>query len=202
MIYLFLLLRVEHIKNSPDLPCSISGSISISFSISNYTTSIVPTWVSVNSSFGILTIITPEVIANTEYDFYISSIIDGVSDPVQKLIKLTILNWVPDNWQKCTSTSATICETCNFGYYLSSNGWQTSSETAQTLSTVTTSVVVAITRIVVFTSLINTSSIANLWMTVNQLQLFFLIYWQEHIFQQISKLLSKALILHRTFTNI
>ena len=89
---------------SPYLPCSISGSTSISFSISSYGTSNAPTWVSINSLTGTLSITAPEVNSDTEYYFYISSDVSGVSTPVQKLIKLTILNWALSNCQKCIST--------------------------------------------------------------------------------------------------
>ena len=81
----------------PDLPCTISGSISISFSTANYMTSIVPSWVAIYSVSGILSINAPEVSSNTEYDFYINSAVSGVSSPIQKLIKLIITNCAAKN---------------------------------------------------------------------------------------------------------
>ena len=86
-------------KKTPDLPCSISGSTSISFSISNYLTT-APSWVTIDSSSGILSISAPEVTSDSEFDFCINSIVNGVADPIQKKIKLTILNCVPSNCQK------------------------------------------------------------------------------------------------------
>ena len=74
----------------PDLPCSISGSTSISFSTANYMTSTVPSWVAIDSVSGILSINAPEVSLDTEYDFYINSAVSGVSCPIKKLIKLII----------------------------------------------------------------------------------------------------------------
>ena len=158
----------------PDLPCTISGSISISFSTANYMTSIVPSWVAIYSVSGILSINAPEVSSNTEYDFYINSAVSGVSSPIQKLIKLIITNCAAKNWKKCISTNSLACETCLSGYVLSSGVCNISkaSETAKVLSKTSTSAVITITGIVVLTSIINTSSIANLWMYINQLQLF------------------------------
>ena len=159
----------------PDLPCSISGSTSISFSIANYIVSTVPSWVSIDSGSGVLSINAPEVSLNTEYDFYINSAVSGVSSPIQKLIKLIINNCTAKNWKKCNRTNSMTCETCLSGYILSSGVWDipTASETAKALSKTTTSIVITITGIVVLTSLINTTDIASLWMTINQLQLFF-----------------------------
>ena len=162
----------------PDLPCSISGSTSISFSTANYMTSTVPSWVAIDSVSGILSINAPEVSSNTEYDFYINSAISGVLSPIHKLIKITITNCAAKNWEKCISTNSLTCEICLSGYILTSGVWdisKTTSETAKALSTTTTSTLIAITGIVALTSLLNTTNIASLWMTINQLQLFFIL---------------------------
>ena len=163
----------------PDLTCSNSGSTSISFSISNYMTSTVPSWVAFDSISGILSINAPEVSLETEYHFFINSAVNGASSPIQKLIKLIIINCSAKNWKKCISTNSLTCETCVSDYILTSGVWEisktTSSETAKALSKTTTSTVIAITGIVVLASILNTTSIANLWMTINQLQLFFLL---------------------------
>ena len=147
--------------------------------------STVPTWVAIDSVSGILSINAPEVSLDTEYDFYINSAVSGVSSPIQKLIKLIITNWAAKNWKKCISTNSLTCETCLSGYVLASGMWdisktttsqssQTTSETAIALSKTTMPAVVGISWIVVSTSIINTNSIASLWMTINQLQLFIL----------------------------
>ena len=161
-------------KILPDLPCSISGSTSISFSTANYMTSTVPSWVVIDSVSENLSINAPEVSLDTEYDFYINSAVSGVSSSIQKLIKLIITNCAAKNWKKCTSTSTLTCDTCLSGYVLSSGMWDTplASETAEALSKTITSVVIATTWIVVLASMINTLSITNLWMIINQLQLF------------------------------
>ena len=81
----------------PDLPCSISGSTSISFSTANYMTSTVPSWIAIDSVSGVLSVNSPEVSLDTEYDFYINSAVSGVSSPIQKLIKLIITNCAAKN---------------------------------------------------------------------------------------------------------
>ena len=158
---------------SPDLPCSISGSTSISFSTANYMTLTVPSWVVFDSVSGVLSINAPDVSVDTEHDFYINSAVSGVSSPIQKLIRLIITNCAAKNWLKCMSTNSLTCEACVSGYVHTLGAWNlTTSETAKALSKTTTSAVIAISGIVVLTSIINTTSIANLWMTINQMQLF------------------------------
>ena len=149
-------------------------------------TSTVPSWVAIDSSSGILNINAPEVSLDTEHDFYINSAVSGVSSPVQKLIKLMIINCTAKNWKRCISTNSLTWETCSSGYILTSGVWeiskttasqssQTTSETAKALSKTTTSAVIAIAGIVVLASIMNTASITNLWMTINQLQLFLIL---------------------------
>ena len=155
--------------------------------------STVPSWVSIDSVSGIISINAPDVSLDTEYDFYINSAVSGVSSLIQKLIKLIITNCAAKNWKKCISTNNLACDTCISGYVLTSGVWdisktttsqssktpisqssQSTSETAKVLSKTIMSVVITITWIVVLTSITNTKSIANLWMTINQLQLFIL----------------------------
>ena len=141
--------------------------------------STVPSWVVIDSVSGVLSINAPEVSLDTEYDFYINSAVSGVSSPVQKLIKLIITNCAAKNWKKCISTNSLACDACVSGYVLTSGVWDisktTTSETTKALSKTITSVVIAITGIVVLASTMNTASITNLWMTINQLQLFFIL---------------------------
>ena len=155
--------------------------------------STVPSWVAVDSVSGILSINSPEVSLDTEYDFYINSAVSGVLSPIQKLIKLIINSCADKNWKKCISTNSLAWDICDSGYVLTSGVWdisktttsqnsktptsqssQSTSETAKALSKTIMSVVIAITWIVVLASIINTNFIASLWMTINQLQLFIL----------------------------
>ena len=51
-----------------------------------------PAWVAINSSTGILNVTAPTVTTDTDFNFYIDSNIAGVSQPIKKLIKITILD--------------------------------------------------------------------------------------------------------------
>ena len=180
-------------------------------------TSTVPSWTAIDSVSGILSINAPEVSLDTEYDIYINSAVSGVSNPVQKLIKIINTNCTVKNWKKCISTSTLTCETCLSGYVLSSGMWDisktttsqssqssqssqtttsqssqiTTSETVKALSQTLTSAVMATTGIVVMTSMINTASIANLWMTINQLQLFIFVILNKIYFNSFFRILIK-----------
>ena len=85
---------VENASSSvtPTLTCSSSGSTAITYSLSAYNGGTVPSWVSINSSTGTLTVTASSVSADTEFDFYVDSTIAGVVNPVKKLIKLTVTN--------------------------------------------------------------------------------------------------------------
>ena len=138
-------------KLNPDLPCSLSGSTSISYSLTNYLGVTVPTWITVNSSSGELTVVALQTSTNKEYYFYLSSLISGISQPIQKLIKITV-------------TSS-----------LANSSTKSASDSSNALSITSTSLTAAIVGVTVLTSLMNAKSIASLWMSINQLQLFYLL---------------------------
>ena len=178
---------------APNLSCSYSGSTSIVFSLSSYNGAIVPSFVSINSTTGVLNIVAPSVSSSTTYSFFILSTISGLSSPAQKIINLTVKKCTVGNCQICTITDSSICATCNTGYSLSLGSWnlinipptqpiqpiqqETSvSETAKLLSTANQVFVGAITLISVGTSLTNLSSMASLWSVINQIQILFLLF--------------------------
>ena len=196
------------VQITPDLPCVMSGSDTISFSISNYIASTAPTWATIDSTSGILSITAPEVAKDTEFDFYISSSISSYPNPVQKLIKLTIVSWSVMNWKKCSTTNGLICEVWNTGYSLSSGAWNIiqSSETAKDISKVSASVTIVTGGCVAFASILNTSSIASLWLTINQLQVFLLLlltkaYIPKDI-QEVIKGSDFALNIHKEYSSL
>ena len=154
-----------------------SGSTSIAYSTSNYCSSVVPSWVSIDSSTGVLTIAAPSVDADTEFDFYVSSSISGLSSSVMKLIKLTIANCQVQNWQKCSSSSYSTWTSWNLDYVLKSGAWvkNVASTEAQVLTKTVTSMVGASMWVVSALSLLNTSLIVNLRSIINQIQLLFLL---------------------------
>ena len=107
-----------------------------------------PSWVNINSTTGVLSITAPDVVSDTEFDFYINSVVTGIVLPSQKLIKLTVQSCTSLNCQKCVSTSNTIWDIWSIGYFLNSGVWSISNQsssisynTAQILSTTIKSVV-------------------------------------------------------------
>ena len=52
----------------------------------------VPSWVTINSATGELTISALNVTADTIYSFYAISTISGITDLIQKQIKVTVIN--------------------------------------------------------------------------------------------------------------
>ena len=160
---------------TPNLSCSFSGSTSISYSLSSYNGALTPTFVSINSATGVLTIAAPSVSSSTNYSFYITSMISGMSSPVQKVINLTIKKCTVSNCKICSIFDSSFCATCNPGFSLSFGSCNLS-ETANLLSTTNQVVVGAVILISVGPSLANLSSMASLWSVINQMQILFLIF--------------------------
>ena len=184
-----------------DLPWSYSGSTSISYNIKSYKTS-VPSWISINSNTGDLTVDAPTVSEDTEYEFYISSAISGVSEPVLTLVKLTLLSCNVLNWQTWTSSSVSIWEIWNSGYSISYGKWEvitaqssspasqtpTSDETipsnwslspksnlVNTLFIVIWSMLGVIAFAVIISKLASCSSMTGFWLLIYQIQLLFIL---------------------------
>ena len=82
---------------TPDLPCSSTGATSISFALASYNGGQVPSFVSIDTSSGMLKITAPQIISAISYSFYISSSIAGYPNQVLKLINLSVV--------KCTATN-------------------------------------------------------------------------------------------------
>ena len=135
---------------TPNLPCSFSGSTSITYSLSSYNGSIVPSFVSINSTTGILTVTAPCVTSSTDYTFMVLSAVSGMTDPAQTIIKLSV--------KDCTVGSCS------------------SSEVAKSLSTTIQGAIIATTLLSFVLSLANLSSLASLWSAINQMQILFLIF--------------------------
>ena len=105
---------------TPILSCSFSGSTSIVYSLSSYNGGTIPSFVSIDSATGILSISAPSVLSSTIYSFYVDSTISGISGVFHKIINLTVNKCTSSNCQNCTVTDSTVCATCNSGYNLSS----------------------------------------------------------------------------------
>ena len=74
----------------PDLSCSLSISTSIVFSLGGDNNMDVPSWISIDTNTGLLTIASPEVDKDTNYSFNVNAVITGVSQQIKKSIKLIV----------------------------------------------------------------------------------------------------------------
>ena len=75
---------------SPYVACSVSGSTLIIYSISDYSGTIHPSWATVNSNTGKLTISAPTVFATTSFSFYVDSTVSGITNPAHSLVTITV----------------------------------------------------------------------------------------------------------------
>ena len=194
----FTVIENNSFVNTPDLTCSSSGTTAITYTIGNWVGSTAPTWVTIDSSTGQLSFNPPDLTADTDFCLIVNSMVSGIADPILKKIKITVVNWIALNWNKCLNTSSSVCTQWATGYTLSSGTWTNSSsstssnsnsggssskaasssetvETSQALTTTSQSIVGATAAVVTFVSIINSSSIANLWSMINQSQMFFLL---------------------------
>ena len=156
---------------TPDLTCSYSYLTSITYSIANYLTQ---ARISINSKSGQLSITAPSVTADTNFSFYINSVVSGTT--IQKLISVTVLNWVVEFCSTCSSSST--CSAWNSGYNLTSSGTCSQqieaskiSETAKALLTSTQVMTGLSLLVIVILSLVNSSTICNFWSVINQIQI-------------------------------
>ena len=182
----------------PDLPCSLAGTTSISYSITDYNGVAHPSWVTINSSTGQLTIIAPGTITTSSYSFYVSSAITGVTNSVNKIITINLINWSVSNCQYWVSTSGTVWATWNSGYSLSSGAWTLIPTTTQSTTTTQPKSTAAINLVpelkttaevgqtttttwmavsagsVAASNAASSSSVSSIWSMINQIQIFFL----------------------------
>ena len=100
---------------TPSLPCSYSGSTVITYSIANYLVT-APTWVSISSSTGVLTVSPPTVSSTTAFSFYVSSTITDVTNPINKIVTITVNACSVANCQVCSTSSISVCATCSSGF--------------------------------------------------------------------------------------
>ena len=163
---------------TPNLSCSFSGSTSITYSMSSYNGAIIPSFVSIDPTTGVLTIAAPSVSSSTIYSFYITSIISGVSGSVQKIINLTVKKCTVSNCQKCLVADSTVCTSWNSGYNLNSGSCTLNVSEVPKAAVEQSSVQIITGATLVLglaSSLLNASSMASLWSMVNQTQIFFLL---------------------------
>ena len=127
-------LENSYIQIIPDLTCPSSGSTAISYGVAGYNGESAPSWVSIDSATGMLTLATPSVPSDTDYDFVISSSIAGISNLILKHIKLTVQIWTAANWNKCSESDRLIWKEWNSGYHANSEIWEKDEEKPEELT--------------------------------------------------------------------
>ena len=132
---------------TPNLPCYLSGTTPITYSLSSYNGAIVPSFVSINSVTGVLNITAVSISSSTDYSFSILSSVSGVTGSFQTVITLNV--------KKHTDESCSPSE----------------SEVAKSLSYTTQAVIAATILLSVGISFTNLSLLATLWSVLNQMQI-------------------------------
>ena len=162
---------------TPILPWSFSGTTRVVYNLQSYNGANIPSFVSLNSSSGVLSVSSPIVSSSTDYSFTIVSTIQGVLNQIQNVIRLTIKKWTASNCKRWAATDSSVCTNCNSGYNLDSGAWKLpESNTAKSLS-ISSQVSIAATIGLSFAfSFTNFSSVASLWSMINQMQIFLEFY--------------------------
>ena len=173
------ILENSYVQIILDLPCSSSGSTAISYSLVEYNGNLIPNWASIDSTSGMLTLNTPDVSSDTEYNLSVSSSISGTSTPVLKHIKLSVQMCLVVNWNRCSKTNRLYWDACNSGYNLDSGLCYLPKSKMEAnigkIFSIVLQVFAWITlAICLISSYTNPSSISCFWSMVSQLQLFFL----------------------------
>ena len=119
----FTILENGTTELTPDLPCSISGSTSITFRLVGFKKSRVPDWIYIDSVTGKLILYAPVVSEDTQFYFYINSSMSNTSGTILKLIRLTVIKCIAPYCHKCIETDGSICEVWDAGYYLNFGLW-------------------------------------------------------------------------------
>ena len=161
-----------------DKNLSISwNTTTVTYKIGNYSEEIA-SWISINSTTGVLNISSPEVLDDKNYTFSLYSSVTGFVNPSVKNILLTVQNCISQNCNKWLNTSNSIWEVCNVKYILKSGNCElieVPSAASEVWSFVSLSTTGASFGLVAIMGIINTASIATLWSMINQIQLYFLL---------------------------
>ena len=160
---------------TPDLPCSSTGATSISFALASYNGGQVPSFVSIDTSSGMLKITAPQIISAISYSFYISSSIAGYPNQVLKLINLSVVKCTATNCNKWDPDSSSTCVSWITRYGLNNGAWYyiEASTTATALSIVMISLIGGLSFVVIMSRIFNADTMSSLWSIVNECQLFF-----------------------------
>ena len=96
------------------------NTTTVTYKIGNYYPAEIASWISINSTTGILSISSPEVSDDKKYTFSLYSSVTGFVNPSVKNISLTVENCISQNCNKWLSTSKSTWEVCNVKYLLKS----------------------------------------------------------------------------------
>ena len=172
-------------QQSPKVPWSSTGVTLITFSTASYNNILPPSWVKINPVTGGLNITAPQVLKDTEFDFYINSDMSSVNNPIQQVFRLKIIDCAVQNWEKWSTIDTSIWAIWNIDYSLESGSCvlktnvrissSFTKETAKVVSITTQSIIGATMLISVGLSMFNTTSFSSLWFIINQMQTFFLL---------------------------
>ena len=110
-----------------NIPCISVGMTTVVYSISNYGAETAPSWISINSSTGVLTISSASIATNQVFSFYVNSVFNMPSSTVQTVVSLTS-DCVIQNWLLSTSSTSNWI-VCGTGYSLTSGNCGLSSAT-------------------------------------------------------------------------
>jgi hypothetical protein len=97
----------ENFVISPGVTCSTSG-VAVSYALSQYNSEPVPTWVTIDSSTGVLTGAAPEVDSLTSYSMYINSTSSEFTGASQKILIIQVKPEEPSNFGEFIITATTI----------------------------------------------------------------------------------------------
>ena len=165
-----------------DLPCSVAGTSTVSYSLSTWYGSSAPSFVSLDTTNLQLNVNTTGIPAGSSYSFGVSITISGVTNTFCKNIDLRVNGWSVSYWTEWEASNSNDCKTWNSGYQLngnsslSNNTWalltNTSSSTSSSTSQAAVSSIVGASAVL---SMCNLSAPQGLWMTMDQFQLILLL---------------------------
>lgn len=94
-----------------NLTCS-TGSSTITYTLANYKTQSVPSWVSIDSATGVMNVTAPKVLQDVEYIFKIVSVVNSSTIEYSELMHLTIVSTCSVQYcDICVSGDPSTCNT-------------------------------------------------------------------------------------------
>ena len=150
----------------------------------------------IDPNTGAISISSYNVTADTDIAFYVNSVISGITNPIQKVINLKILNWLAQYCQRCTNSDAQKWDLWDSGYSLSSYSWILNVSTPATSNSsksdnekdkisgfsnvakaVTQLSMIVTSLMIIVSSWTFPSSFSSLWLSAHQMQIFFNSIW-------------------------